>query len=86
MIVPSRRGGSGGKAGVALGMRAAFEMVLAPLVGGGLGWLIDSATGTSPAFILIGGVLGMIAGVVNATRLAARHVADETRTVTDRRG
>lgn len=44
------------------GMSRAFEVALVPVVFGGLGWLVDSALGTKPAFLLafvIFAVVGM---------------------------
>jgi F0F1-type ATP synthase assembly protein I len=34
------------------GMARAFELALTPVIFGGLGWLVDRATGTAPLFML----------------------------------
>lgn len=36
-------------------------LALCLVVGLGLGWLLDSAVGTSPAFLLVGLLLGIVA-------------------------
>ncbi len=47
--------------GTLLGMGLAFAVCL--VAGLGLGWLVDSLTGTFPAFLLVGlglGIVGMV--------------------------
>ena len=41
-------------------------VAIALLVGMGLGWLVDSAAGTDPAFLLVGLLLGVVASVAYA--------------------
>lgn len=50
--------GSGPDLGDLLGMGVALAACL--VVGFGLGWLIDSLADTSPAFVLVGLLLGIV--------------------------
>ena len=63
-------GKGGGLPGNLLGMayRIGVELAVAPLVGGGLGWLLDSWLGTRPWCLVVFIVLGCIAGVMNVLR------------------
>jgi ATP synthase protein I len=65
---------SNAKLGSAMGtgLRVGSELIAGVLVGGFLGWWIDRWLGTSPAFLLILLVLGMISGFWNVYRIAAR--------------
>lgn len=54
------------------GFRVATELVAATLVGGGIGYMLDKAIGTSPWFLLIFLLLGIAAGFWNVYKLAAR--------------
>lgn len=47
----------------ALAIELPFIMIGGVLIGGGLGYLADRAMHTSPAFTLIGGLLGFAGGV-----------------------
>ena len=42
------------------GMSRAFELVVTPLVFGGIGWLIDRVAGTSPFFVVALGLFGVV--------------------------
>lgn len=55
-----------------LGFRVASELVAGVLVGGGMGWALDRWLGTSPAFLIVMLLVGMVAGFWNVYRLAAR--------------
>jgi ATP synthase protein I len=55
-----------------LGFRVASELVAGVLVGGGMGWALDRWFGTSPVFLIIMLVVGMVAGFWNVYRIAAR--------------
>lgn len=55
-----------------LGFRVASELVAGVLVGGGMGWALDRWLGTSPAFLIVMLVVGMVAGFWNVYRMAAR--------------
>jgi ATP synthase protein I len=50
--------------------RFATEFVVAVVVGGGLGWLLDRFLGTRPIFLLVMFVLGAAAGILNVMRAA----------------
>jgi ATP synthase protein I len=50
------------------GMQMALDLVLAPVLGAGLGWLIDGYTGTRPIVLLLGLGLGIAAGITNLVR------------------
>ncbi|MGH1349242.1 MAG: AtpZ/AtpI family protein [Methyloligellaceae bacterium] len=50
--------------------RIAAEMVAGPAVGAFLGWWLDRALGTTPIFLLILLVLGMVAGIRTVMRTA----------------
>lgn len=58
--------------GNALGLafRLATELVAGVVVGGVVGWGLDSWLGTTPWFLLIFFVLGSVAGILNVVRTA----------------
>jgi ATP synthase protein I len=74
-----------GKSGSAysFGFRLATDLIAGVLAGFGIGWGLDKWLGTSPWFLLIFTVLGMIAGIVNVIRAAksaeARRHLEATR-------
>jgi ATP synthase protein I len=51
--------------------RFATEFVVAVVVGGGLGWLLDRFLGTRPIFLVVLFLLGAAAGIRNVMRAAA---------------
>ncbi|MBV8107510.1 MAG: AtpZ/AtpI family protein [Hyphomicrobiales bacterium] len=53
---------------MAMGMRAGSEFVAAIIVGTGIGWVIDRALGTKPAFLIVFFMIGVAAGVWNVIR------------------
>jgi ATP synthase protein I len=55
-----------------LAARVLSEFVAAVLVGGGIGWGIDRAAGTSPAFLIVFLLLGAAAGFWNVYRIAMK--------------
>jgi ATP synthase protein I len=57
---------------LAVGMRAASELVAGVIVGAGLGYLLDQQFGTKPLLLIILMVFGMAAGFVNIARLGLR--------------
>lgn len=60
-------------AGLGQAMRVGTDFLAALIVGGFLGWLIDSyVLDTTPWGVALGLVLGLIAGVRNAYRAAQR--------------
>ena len=65
VVVPQ----GGADLGTLLSMGLAFAVCL--VVGLGLGWLVDTLTGTFPAFLLVGlgvGIVGMVAYAVSEFR------------------
>jgi ATP synthase protein I len=54
--------------GMAMGLRAGSEFVAAILVGGAIGWGLDWALRTKPAFTIVFFLLGVAAGVWNVIR------------------
>jgi ATP synthase protein I len=56
---------------MSLGMRAASEFVSAILVGLGIGWALDRALGTNPAFLIVFFMIGVAAGVWNVIRVTS---------------
>ena len=60
-------------AGLGQAMRVGTDLLAALVVGGFLGWLIDSyVLDTTPWGVSVGLVLGLIAGIRNAYRAAQR--------------
>ena len=54
----------------ALAWRMVTELVLGVMIGAGVGWGIDSVSGTLPLFLLVFGLLGFAAGVRTMLRSA----------------
>jgi ATP synthase protein I len=54
--------------GYAQAIKVASEFVAGIIVGGGIGWLIDRAAGTSPWALIVFLFLGFAAGVLNVLR------------------
>jgi ATP synthase protein I len=69
---PSGGGSSGSSAesGAAMGkaLRISTELIGGIVVGCGLGWVIDRALGTWPAFFIVLFLLGSAAGMINVVR------------------
>jgi len=64
--------------GLGVAMRIGLELVVATMVGTGLGWLGDRYLGTSPWLMLVGVVIGVAAGFLNVYR-DIRQAEDENR-------
>jgi ATP synthase protein I len=60
-VPPKRAGGTLRE--FALALELPFILIGGVLVGGGLGYLVDRATHTSPTFVLVGGGLGFAGGI-----------------------
>lgn len=56
---------------MSLGLRAASEFVSAVIVGLGIGWVLDRALGTNPAFLIVFFLIGVAAGIWNVIRLTS---------------
>ncbi len=69
---PPSQGGQPGSDGMgsamAMGLRAGSEFVAAIILGAGIGWVVDRALGTNPAFLIVFFMLGVAAGVWNVIR------------------
>lgn len=68
-------GSETGKA-VILGMRAVSEFIAGIVTGGAIGWLLDKGFSTSPLFLLVFGMLGMVTGFWNVYRAAVMPPRD----------
>ncbi len=67
---PKASGSAAGSA-MSLGLRAGSEFVSAVILGAGIGWVLDRALGTNPAFLIVFFLLGVTAGVWNLIRLTS---------------
>ena len=56
---------------MSLGLRAGSEFVSAVIVGLGIGWVLDRALGTNPAFLIVFFLIGVAAGMWNVIRLTS---------------
>jgi ATP synthase protein I len=64
---------SGGGAAAGRGMRAAAEMIGGVVVGGVLGWYLDSFFGTKPWLFIVFFLLGSAAGMLNIVKQGMRE-------------
>lgn len=67
----SSGGGNINGSAMAKALRISTELLGGLVVGTGLGWLIDKALGTWPAFFIVFFLLGAAAGMVNIVRAGA---------------
>ncbi len=67
---PENKSGDAGSA-MSLGLRAGSEFVSAVIVGLGIGWVLDRALGTNPAFLIVFFLIGVAAGIWNVIRLTS---------------
>jgi ATP synthase protein I len=74
-----KSGASAAGSAMSLGLRAGSEFVSAVLVGSGIGWVLDRALGTNPAFLIVFFLIGVAAGVWNVIRLTSPKGASVTR-------
>jgi ATP synthase protein I len=56
---------------MSLGLRAGSEFVSAVILGLGVGWVLDRALHTNPAFLIIFFLIGVAAGIWNVIRLTS---------------
>lgn len=68
---PQSRRGQG--EAMAMGLRAASELIGGVIVGSGIGWLLDRALGTWPGFFILFFLLGAAAGMLGIIRMAQRQ-------------
>jgi len=70
-----------GARGRAMGFafRIATELVAGVLVGGGIGWVLDTWLGTAPILLIVFLLLGIAAALLNSVRAAQRvqHESDK---------
>lgn len=64
---------------MSLGLRAGSEFVSAVIVGLGIGWALDRALGTNPAFLIVFFMLGVAAAIWNVIRLTSPKQASLNR-------
>ncbi len=69
----------GAGSAMSLGLRAGSEFVSAVIVGLGIGWVLDRALGTNPAFLIVFFLIGVAAGVWNVIRLTSPKAASSNR-------
>jgi len=68
---PARSSPGSAMSGMSLGLQAGSEFVSAVVVGAGIGWVLDKALGTKPAFLIVFFMIGVAAGVWNVIRLTS---------------
>jgi ATP synthase protein I len=56
---------------MSLGLRAGSEFVSAVIIGLGIGWVLDRALHTNPAFLIVFFLIGVTAGIWNVIRLTS---------------
>jgi ATP synthase protein I len=61
----------GSGSAMSLGLRAGSEFVSAVIVGLGIGWVLDRALHTNPAFLIVFFLIGVAAGIWNVIRLTS---------------
>ncbi len=63
--------GSASGSAMSLGLRAGSEFVSAVILGLGIGWVLDRALGTKPAFLIVFFLIGVVAGIWHVIRLTS---------------
>jgi ATP synthase protein I len=56
---------------MSLGLRAGSEFVSAVILGLGIGWVLDRALHSNPAFLIVFFLIGVAAGIWNVIRLTS---------------
>jgi ATP synthase protein I len=64
-------GASASGSAMSLGLRAGSEFVSAVILGLGIGWVLDRALHTNPAFLIVFFLIGVAAGIWNVIRLTS---------------
>jgi ATP synthase protein I len=67
----SRQEVSQGAKAFAVAWSLPFQLIVPPLVGGGIGYLLDRWLHTKPIFMLVLGILGFIIGLREVIKMAA---------------
>ena len=70
-------GGPQMAAGVSMAMRIGLELVVATMIGAGLGWLGDHYLGTKPWLLLVGLFIGTAAGLLNVYRFIQQQIKEQ---------
>jgi ATP synthase protein I len=70
-----KTGDSAAGSAMSLGLRAGSEFVSAVILGLGIGWVLDRALHTNPAFLIVFFLLGVAAGIWNVIRLTSPKTA-----------
>jgi len=65
---PLSLGNSAAASAWSLGVKAGSEFIAAVIVGGGIGWGLDYALHTKPAFTIVFFLLGVVSGIWNVIR------------------
>ena len=71
--------------GLGAALRISTELFAGVAVGGGLGWFLDRALGSSPIGLVVFILIGFAAGTMNLIRTAARGTAPSRSTEGDPR-
>ena len=61
-----------GAGGIGIGVRVLVDFISGIVVGGGIGWALDYWLGSRPWGIIVFGLFGFIAGLLNVIRTANR--------------
>lgn len=56
--------------GLGIGMRIGTELIIAVMMGVGIGWFVDRTFDTNPWGIMVFSILGMASGILNVIRVA----------------
>jgi ATP synthase protein I len=63
---------------IGLFYRAAIELIVGPIVGGFMGWWLDSWLQTKPYLLIVMIVMGFAAGILNVVRTMRQMQAETT--------
>jgi ATP synthase protein I len=66
-----KTGASAAGSAMSLGLRAGSELVSAVVIGLGIGWVLDRALHTNPAFLIVFFLIGVAVGIWNVIRLTS---------------
>lgn len=64
-------------------LQLAWVMAFATLIPLGIGVWLDRQLGTAPLFILIGALVGVVAGTIGTVKIAVRHIEAAARVRAD---
>lgn len=56
--------------GLGIGLRIGMELIIAVMMGVGIGWFVDRTFGTGPWGLMVFSLLGMASGILNVIRVA----------------